>query len=442
MTGPTVRSARATFIGSDRALARVAQPFVRFLRIESAGGILLVAATIVALVWSNSPWRASYDSFWGTTVRVEIGPWLFEEDLAHVVNDLFMAVFFFVVGMEIKRELVVGELRDRRSVTLPAMAALGGMVVPAVIYTAFNAGGEGAEGWGIPMATDIAFALGVVALLGKRVPVPIKVLLLTLAIVDDIGAIAVIAIFYSEALRPGLLVVAAAITVLIAAMHRWRVIYPPVFGVAALALWVVVYESGVHATIAGVVLGLLTPARPLQDDLEVEEIVDVLENRDDLRAEDVRATATLIRGSVSACDRLIDALHPWTSYVIVPLFALANAGIELTADAFADPSAVFVGVTAGLVVGKVVGIAAFSWLTVKLGLGRLPAGAGWPDVIAVGMVAGIGFTVSLFITGLAFDDGALQTDAKIGTLTASLVAAVAGAFALTLANRRRMRLRE
>ena len=210
MTGPPVRSANPSFLHSDRVLARAAQPFVRFLHIEAAGGILLVAATVVALVWANSPWQDSYESLWSTTIGLDVGSYRFEEDLAHVVNDLFMALFFFVVGMEIKRELVVGELRDRRAVALPAMAALGGMVVPAVIYVAFNAGGDGAAGWGIPMATDIAFAVGIVALLGTRVPTSVKVLLLTLAIVDDIGAITVIAIFYSDGLRPGLLVVAAA----------------------------------------------------------------------------------------------------------------------------------------------------------------------------------------------------------------------------------------
>ena len=431
---PRLSSARPTFLQSESVLARAAQPFVRFLQVEAAGGILLVAATITALVWANSPWDAGYESFWATNFRVELGPYVFEEDLAHVVNDLLMAVFFFVVGMEIKRELVVGELRDRRSVALPAMAALGGMIVPAAIYVAFNAGGDGVRGWGIPMATDIAFALGVVALLGSRVPGSVKVLLLTLAIVDDIGAIAVIAVFYTDALELDLLLVAGAIAVIVGVMHRARVIYSPLLAIMALALWLVVYESGVHATIAGVVMGLLTPARPFQTELEAEQIVDVLEGRD-LRADDVRATATLIRGSVSACDRLIDALHPWTSYVIVPVFALANAGITLSADAISDPSAVLTGVAVALVVGKLVGITLFSWLAVRLGFGRLPEGARWGHILGVACVAGIGFTVSLFITGLAFDAPTLQDDAKIGTLAASLVAAVTGAVVLAATSR-------
>ena len=430
-----IPSARPTFLQSDRVLARAAQPFVRFLHIEAAGGILLVGATIAALIWANSPWQASYESFWSTDIRVEVGPYLFEEELVHVVNDLLMAVFFFVVGMEIKRELIVGELRDRRSVALPAMAALGGMIVPAAIYMAFNAGGDGADGWGIPMATDIAFAVGVVALLGSRVPAGVKVLLLTLAIVDDIGAIAVIAVFYTDDVEPGLLLVALGIAALVAMMHRVHVIYPPLLAIMAIALWLAVYESGVHATIAGVAMGLLTPARPSQTELEAEEIVDVLENRADLGADDVRATATLIRGSVSACDRLIDALHPWTSFVIVPIFALANAGINLSVDAIAEPSAVLVGVAVALVVGKLIGVTAFSWLAIRLRLGRLPDGAHWGHIVGVSAVAGIGFTVSLFITGLAFDSKVLQDDAKIGTLIASVIAAVGGAIILGRAAR-------
>ncbi len=428
-------SARPTFLHSDRRLARAAQPFVRFLHIEAAGGILLVAATIVALVWANSPWDASYQTLWSTNIRLEVGSYVFEEDFAHLVNDLLMAVFFFVVGMEIKRELVVGELRDRRSVALPAMAALGGMVVPAVIYTAFNVGGDGAAGWGIPMATDIAFALGVVALLGSRVPVSVKVLLLSLAIIDDIGAITVIAVFYTDDLEPVFLLVGLGLAVLVATVHRADVIYTPLLIALGLGLWLAVFESGVHATIAGVIIGLLTPARPMQTELETAQVVDVLDNTD-VNANDVRATATLIKGSVSACDRLIDTLHPWTSYVIVPVFALANAGIALSGDTITNPSAVLTGVAVALVVGKLVGVASFSWLAVRLGLGRLPNGARWGHIIGVGAIAGIGFTVSLFITGLAFDTTDLQAEAKIGILAASLIAALSGAAIFIIVGRR------
>jgi len=438
-TAPQVASAQPTFLQSDATLARAVRPFVRFSHIEAAGGIVLVAATVVALVWANSPWQAGYESLWATNVRFEFGSYVFEEDLGHVVNDLLMAVFFFVVGMEIKRELVVGELRDRRAVALPAMAALGGMVVPAVIFLAFNAGGDGAQGWGIPMATDIAFALGVVALLGSRVPPAVKVLLLTLAIVDDIGAIVVIAVFYTDRVEFKFVIAAVLITAGVVLMHRARVVYPPVLAMAGFALWLAVFESGIHATIAGVIMGLLTPARPIQSDLEAEELVNVLENDDDIRADEVRATATLIRGSVSACDRLIDGLHPWTSYLIVPIFALANAGIVLSADSITSPSAVLGGVAVALVAGKFIGVTLFSWIAVRLGFGRLPEGARWGHVMGVGAVAGIGFTVSLFITGLAFDDARIQDDAKIGILVASIIAALAGAVILAAVARRDVR---
>lgn len=433
MTTPQIPSAQPTFLQSDRPLAKAVRPFVRFSHVEAAGGIVLVVATAVALVWANSPWKAGYASLWSTNVRFEFGSYVFDEHLRQVVNDLLMALFFFVAGMEIKRELVAGELRDRRAVALPAMAALGGMVVPAMIYLAFNAGGVGAKGWGIPMATDIAFALGVVALLGRRVPPAVKVMLLTLAIVDDIGAIVVIAVFYTERVELRFVVAAVVIAAGVAVMHRSRIVYPPLIAVAGLALWLCVFESGVHATIAGVIMGLLTPAGPAQSELEADELVEVLRSGNDVRADEVRATATLIRGSVSACDRLIDALHPWTSYLIVPIFALANAGIVLSSEALTSPSVVLGGVAVALVLGKFVGITVFSWVAVRLGLGRLPDGVGWGHIMGVGAVAGIGFTVSLFITGLAFADATLQDDAKIGILVASITAALVGAAVLAAA---------
>lgn len=433
MTTPLTSSA-PTFLYSDRLLARVAQPLVRFLYIEAAGGIVLVSAAVAALVWANV-WPAAYESVWATEMRVQVGGYRFAEDLGHLVNDLLMGLFFFVVGMEIKRELVAGELRDRRAVALPAMAALGGMAVPAAIYFAVNAGGEGVDGWGIPMATDVAFALGVVALLGSRVPASIKVLLLTLAIVDDIGAIVVIAVFYTSDVEPQFLFVAAGVTALVTLVHRLDVTYPPILLGLGLMLWLMVYESGVHATIAGVIMGLLTPGSPRQTIQEADDAVDVLANRPDLHAADVRQAALSIRGSISACDRLIDALHPWTSYLVVPLFALANAGVELRGDVLGSPSAVLVGVFLGLVVGKLAGISLFSWIAVRTGIGRLPDDARWGHVVAVAAVAGIGFTVSLFITGLAFDRTDLRDDAKLGTLAASVVAALLGWFLFTRARR-------
>jgi Na+:H+ antiporter, NhaA family len=421
----SIPSASPSFLHSDRRLARVAQPVVRFLDVEAAGGIVLVVAAVSALIWANA-WPGSYGEVWTTELRIVVGNYEFAEDLQHLVNDLLMGLFFFVVGMEVKRELVHGELRDPRAVAVPVLAAVGGMLVPALIYTAINAGGAGTDGWGIPMATDIAFALGVVALLGSRVPASVKVLVLTLAIVDDIGAIVVIAVFYASDVEPRFLLVAAGIAAVVALAHRVEVTSPAVFLGLGLLLWLMVYESGVHATIAGVVMGLLTPAHARQTELEADEVVDVLANREDVHASDVRQAAWAIRGSVSACDRLIEALHPWTSYLVVPIFALANAGIELSGAALTKPSAVFTGVLVGLVVGKLVGVTAFCWLAVRTGLGRLPAGVRWGHVVGIATVAGIGFTVSLFVTGLAFDDLALQEDAKLGTFSASIVAAVAG----------------
>jgi NhaA family Na+:H+ antiporter len=424
-----------TFLTSDRALARLTRPLARFLQVEAAGGIVLVAAAIVALVWANSSWQDGYASFWSTPIELQVGSYHFEEDLRHWVNDALMAVFFFVVGMEIKHELVEGELRDRRAVALPAMAALGGMIVPALIYLAFNPSSPENRGWGIPMATDIAFALGVLALLDRRVPPALKVFLLTLAIVDDIGAIVVIAIFYTDDLEPAFLLAAVAIALAVAAMVRVRIVYPPLYALAAAALWLTIYESGVHATIAGVVMGLLTPATPLQSDLDANAIVDRLENRGDLTVEDVRETARAVTNSVSVCERLIDVLHPWTSYVIVPVFALANAGVVLDRETLTNASPVLAGVAVGLVLGKLVGIAAFSWLACRLRIGVLPTGTRWSHMAGVAVVAGIGFTVSLFITGLAFEDARLQDEAKLGVLLASVVAAAAGAFVLIRADR-------
>ena len=381
----------------------------------------------MALVWANSPWQGSYLSFWHTEITIEVASYRFSEDLVHVVNDALMALFFYVVGMEIKKELVAGELRDRRSVALPAMAALGGMIVPALVFVAFNAGGTGravgASRWRPTSRSRSGWSRCSVS----RVPSPIKVLLLTLAIVDDIGAIVVIAIFYSSGIDAAMLAIAAAIVAAVVMLHRLHVEYAPVFVAGGIALWLVIYESGIHATIAGVVMGLLTPAVAAAERARGRRRRRCVGRPARPPGREVRATAALVKGSVSACERAIDVLHPWTSFVIVPLFALANVGIALSADAISSPSRVAFGVAVALVVGKFVGVLSFSWLAVRMGLGRLPTGARWSHMAAVGAVAGIGFTVSLFVTGLAFDDRGLQADAKIGILAASIVAATAGA---------------
>ena len=412
----------------------VGRPVASFLEVEAAGGVFLLAATIAALVWANSPWDQSYVDFWHTEISVTLGNFSISDDLTHWVNDGLMTIFFFVVGLEIKREWVAGELRDRSAALLPGIAAVGGMVVPAAIFLVVNAGGVGRDGWGIPMATDIAFGLALVAVFGSRVPPRLKVFLLTLAIVDDIGAILVIAVFYTDSISVGWLVDAALLSVVVVLLRRANVRYLLAYVVVGFALWLSMFESGVHATIAGVILGLLTPARPFQPELEAEALVDELEGLDDIKAEDVRRTSRLIRESVSPAERIEHVLHPWTSFVIIPIFALANAGVPLTAEPLRDVSPVLVGIVAGLVIGKLVGITAFAWLATRLPGVELPEGVRWSQVVGIAAVAGIGFSVSLFITDLAFTDPLLQAEAKIAILLASALAAGVGFLVLSTAS--------
>ena len=434
-----------TWAGSDRFVPRTfVQPFVRFTRIEAASGILLLAAAALALVWANSPWSdAYYQLFEGTRIVFEVGPIHLDESLAEVINDGLMAIFFFVVALEIKRELVDGELRDRRAAALPVVAALGGMLVPALIYVWFTTGGgaEAASGWAIPMATDIAFVVGVVALLGRRVPPAAKLFLLTLAIADDIGAIVVIALFYTSDLSVGWLAVALGLLVLIGFGQRVGIRSTLFYGSAAVAVWFTMLESGVHATIAGVALGFLTPARPFyssdefeakaRDILDTYPLGDSLEDdqKSDYEAELLSAIAT---ESIAPINRLEHRLLPWSSFLIVPLFALANAGVDFRGlDARAlltDPVAL--GVAVGLVVGKTVGISLFTWLAVRARWGRLPAATTWRHIIGAAALAGIGFTVSLFITNLAFTDQYLTDLAKLGIFAGSLLAGILGSLIL------------
>jgi NhaA family Na+:H+ antiporter len=403
-----------------------------FLHTEAAGGVALLLAAAVALVWANSPWQDGYHQLWSTRIAIDVGGHGIDLDLRNWINDGLMAIFFFVVGLEIKRELIEGELRDPRRAALPAIAAAGGMLVPALIYTAFNAGGVGSSGWGIPVATDIAVAVGVVALLGSAVHPALKLFLLALAIVDDIGAIVVIAIFYSGGIDIGAALVAVALLAAVVGCRAAGVRSIGVYVALGVALWVAVHESGIHATIAGVALGLLTPTRPF----ERRELIDEDELLDVSTAEQARQTVALARGSVSVVEWLEHLLHPWSSFVIVPLFALANAGVPITADALTDAwsSSITHGVVIGLVVGKLVGVTAFTWLAVRLRIGTLPDGVVWGQLVGIGAVAGIGFTVSLFVTGLAFDDPALQDAAKIGILGASTVAGILGALILRRAS--------
>ena len=366
-----------------------------YASVEALSGLALLLAAAIALIWANSAWSESYTSFWGYDITATLGPFSIADDLGHWVNDGLMAIFFFVVGLEVKRELTEGELTDRRAASLPLLAAVGGMAVPALLFFAWNPSGPGSSGWGIPMATDTAFALGVLALLGARVPSGLKLFLLTLAVVDDIGAICVIAIFYSSDVQAAWLAGAALTIVAVVAMQRLGVRYALAYVAPALVLWVCVFQSGVHATIAGVVLGLLTPVV----DSRGRRVIDTLEHR----------------------------LHPWTSFVVVPVFVLANAGIALGGDALraAASSSITWGVATGLVAGKAVGIVAASAVCVALGLSRLPDGSSFRQLAGVAAIAGIGFTVSLFIADRSFTAAALD-EAKIGILAGSLVAGVLG----------------
>ena len=428
---------RPTFVGSDRALARgLARPILSFIHTEVASGIVLIVATVVAVVWVNSPWGDSYHELWNATIDIQLGSLVhFEEHLESVVNDGLMTLFFFVVGLEINRELTVGQLSDPRAAALPALAALGGMVVPALLYVALNAGGDAPHGWGIPMATDIAFAVGVVALLGSRVNPRLKLFLLTLAIVDDVGAILVIAVFYTDDLEPAWLLLVAACVLAVAAMRVLRVWAIAPYLVVGMVMWYATFESGVHATIAGVALGLLTPARPLFDAATAQEAGSSL--ADGATADEVRHARFVLDESISVCERLEYLLHPWTGFVIIPIFALANAGIEISGSAMGDAftSTVTYGIIVGLVVGKPLGITLFTWLGTRTGL-RLPPGLDWRQVVGLGLAGGIGFTVAIFVTGLAFEgQDALLEDAKVGIFVASILAAVASLAVLRTVSR-------
>ncbi len=416
---------------ADGAAATVTiRPLVDFLHTEAAGGVVLLAATAVALVLANSPWSEAYQSFWQTQFSIELGPLSLSLDLHELVNDGLMAVFFFVVGLEIKRELVEGELRGPRRAALPAIAALGGMVVPAAIYLLVNAGGAGEPGWGIPMATDIAMAVGVLSLLGSRVRPSLKLFVLALAIVDDIGAILVIALFYGDGIDLAPLLGAAGAVALVVVLRSVGVQAIPAYIAVGAVLWLFLHEAGVHATIAGVILGLLAPTQPARrgDMIDESELIDLSS------PQAARQTVVVARQSVSVVEWLEHGLHPWTSFVILPIFALANAGVPLSSEALdvAAGSPITLGIVLGLVVGKTVGITMFAWLAVRVRAGELPAGATWPSMAGVAAVAGIGFTVAIFIAGLAFDDPALQDLAKIGILAGSLLAALLGVLLLRL----------
>ena len=440
-----------TWATSDRLIPkRFVQPLIRFSQVEASSGIVLLAAAIVAIVWANSVYSETYFAILDTPLTITIGDFHLEESVLDLINDGLMAIFFFVVGLEIKRELVHGDLRDPKTAALPVMAALGGMVVPALIYLAFNAGTAASQGWGVPMATDIAFAVGVVALLGARVPSGAKLFLLTLAIADDIGAISVIAIFYTSDLNLGFLGAAVAGLVILWLANKVKIRALIFYIPMAFVVWYFTLESGVHATLAGVALGFLTPARayftPPQFDARARSILDqypieqnpsTAQEHSDYSDYEVVLMIQTAQESISPLNRLENNLVTWSSYAIVPLFALANAGVDFRGTSIAESatSAVALGVALGLVLGKMAGITLFTAAAVRLGAGRLPPGTTWRHIVGLSAVAGIGFTVALFVAGLAFADPLFADQAKLGIFSGSLVAGVVGSLILLSARK-------
>lgn len=443
MSAPSLESRPPEAWQPLMSLARLAvRPLERFLRVEAASGIVLLTAAAVALVLANSPWGEGYAHFWHTVIGFRVGGFEFERPLEWLINDGLMVIFFFVVGLEIRRELHHGELSDFRRALLPAAAALGGMVVPALIYLLVAGAPQTRHGWGVPTATDIAFAVGVLTLLGKRVPPALRVLLLALAVIDDLGAIIVIGLFYSSGISLGGLGVAVAALLGIFLLQRFGVRNKAVYVLPAVVAWAGVAASGIHPTIAGVAIGLITPVTAwlgpsgflagMQRELEA---IDVRKPDSHELSERLKHVALVRREAMSPAESLIELLHPWVAFGIMPLFALANAGVVVSGFSLEGPSArVAAGVVAGLVLGKPLGVTLACMLLVKTRLASLPVGLSLRHVLVLGTTAGIGFTMSLFVAQLAFDDAAQLSAAKMGVLAATGVASLAalcfGALAL------------
>ncbi|MBC8870106.1 MAG: Na+/H+ antiporter NhaA [Planctomycetes bacterium] len=431
-------------------IEKILVPFQKFLKAQATGGIILLVCTVVALVWANSPWGDSYTAVWQTKLTVGAGGFTLSKPLLIWINDALMAVFFFVVGLEIKREILVGELASRRQAALPIAAAVGGMVVPATIYAVLNFGSEGTRGWGVPMATDIAFSLGILTLLGSRVPVSAKVFLTALAIVDDIGAAVVIAVFYTDEISVLSLAIGAGFLVAMIVANRIGVRTSLVYAILGAGLWLAFLKSGVHPTIAGVLAAFTIPARVR---INAAEFLDrstaylvgfrragasgqsVLTSKEQRGA--LEALETACTHAETPLQRLEHKLYPWVTFFIMPVFALANAGVTIDGGAAGSlTNAVAFGIIAGLVIGKQVGITLFSWLAVKAGFAELPSGLTWLHVYGIGWLGGIGFTMSLFVANLAFGDSALLSVAKVGILTASLIAGIGGWVVLSRCKKR------
>ncbi|HKI77486.1 MAG TPA: Na+/H+ antiporter NhaA [Ignavibacteriaceae bacterium] len=425
-------------------IERIIKPFQAFLDKEASGGILLLLMTIVALAWANSPFADSYFHLWHTKLSIGVEKNQLNLSLHHWINDGLMAIFFFVVGLEIKREFLVGELSSFKKASLPIMAALGGMIFPALIYVAFNFGKEGISGWGIPMATDIAFAIGILALLGSRVPVSIKIFITALAIADDIGAVIVIALFYTSNISLLSLGIGGGILVLLIVANLSGIRNLLVYTLLGICLWLAFLFSGVHATIAGVLFAFTIPASARLNTAEFfnrskklikdfdesgEEGPNVLSNEN--RQSIVQSLEENCEKIMTPLQRFEHGLHPWVSYLIMPVFALANAGVLLGENFFSSlTNSISDGIIFGLFFGKQIGIFLFTWLAVKFKIASAPAGVTWKQIYAAGILAGIGFTMSLFIANLAFSSEELLDISKVGILVASLLSGVIGYFVL------------
>jgi NhaA family Na+:H+ antiporter len=421
--------------------------FQQFTRLQASGGILLLAAAALALLWANSPWGESYFRLWETYLKIELGNLALKETLLHWANDGLMVIFFFVVGLEIKREVLVGELASPRRAALPLFAALGGMILPALIYTAFNLGRPGEAGWGIPMATDIAFVLGILTLFGNRVPISLKVFFTALAIADDLGAVLVLALFYSGEISWVALGIGAVFLAALIVLNRGHVRHPLPYALLGVGLWLAFLQSGVHPTIAGVLLAMTIPARAVVraeafmaqctaalTGLGPDEVHSERDRRQQAAAQTLEVIAERIQTPLQRLER---SLNPWVAYLIVPVFALANAGVDLSGDlgeVLTNP--IPLGIILGLLLGKSMGITLFSWLAVKAGVADLPYGVSWRQLFAASWLAGIGFTMSLFIASSAFAEPALLALAKIAILIASVLAAAIGFALITVTSPR------
>jgi NhaA family Na+:H+ antiporter len=430
--------------------------FQQFTRIQASGGILLMITTIIALILANSPWSHDFFELWETNIAIQVGDFSLSEHLLEWINDGLMALFFFVVGLEIKRELIAGELSSLRQAILPIMAAIGGMILPAGIYLVFNAGTDRVSGWAIPMATDIAFTLGLLTLLSTRIPLALKIFFTALAIVDDIGAVLVIALFYSEGIAWNALIVGGIILLVLILFNRLGIRNPLPYAVFGVGLWLAFLESGVHPTIAAVLLAMTIPARSEVskeafqaqcvsvlggfNPTDVDIDAGVVSNRQQAAAETLETIAERIQNPAQRLER---SLSPWAAYLVLPIFALANAGLILSGNlASALTTPLSLGIILGLLVGKPVGITLFTWLAVRLRLAELPSRVNWRQLISATPLAGIGFTMSIFIANTAFEEVITLSGAKLSILFASLLSGIIGLALLSLTTARRDRTTE